>query len=62
MGIKVNATDIAKPFREDVKAQIQELKKAGIGKQELVRMEQLAVSRHQQLIGQERGRGNERLI
>jgi hypothetical protein len=40
MGIKVNATDIAKPFREDVKAQIQELKKAGIGKQELVRMEQ----------------------
>jgi len=30
MGTKVNATNIAKPFREDVKAQIQELKMAGI--------------------------------
>jgi len=30
MGTKINATSIAKPFREDVKAQIAELKKAGI--------------------------------
>jgi len=32
MGTKINATTIAQPFREDVKAQILELKKAGIGK------------------------------
>jgi len=30
MGTKVNATSIAKPFREDIKSQIAELKKAGI--------------------------------
>jgi hypothetical protein len=34
MGTKVNATSIAKPFREDVKNQIAELKKVGIGKEE----------------------------
>jgi len=30
MGSKVNATAIAKPFREDIKAQVAELKKSGI--------------------------------
>ena len=37
MGTKINATSIAKPFREDVKAQIAELKKAGIGESSQVR-------------------------
>lgn len=32
MGTKVNAAAIAKPFREDIKNQIAELEKAGIGK------------------------------
>jgi len=32
MGTKINATTIAQPFRDDVKAQILELKKVGIGK------------------------------
>jgi hypothetical protein len=36
MGTKVNATSIAKPFREDIKSQIAELKKAGIGESSLV--------------------------
>lgn len=32
MGTKIDATDIAKPYRDDVKAKIAELKKNGIGK------------------------------
>lgn len=32
MGVKINATNIAKPFRDDIKKQIEELKKSGLGK------------------------------
>jgi hypothetical protein len=32
MGTKIDASRIAKPFRDDVKAQIAELEKAGIGR------------------------------